>query len=348
MSVFLVKQKTFKAYDFIHANPNRPNLKRWKTSVNKVCLLQSMMAYSHNSTLLRGNVWPKLEKLLERKPSPNLTTRFREQVRISAAFLIELAKERKVEVVMTVEFQDKNWIFKFTINAKGNGVFFKRMTDKEKSEFTTAIMSGEGKLTIELIFGEAAEPTPVRPLFAQEQITSIARKMLDEQIQCDLQLISQDGTVFPCHKAFLAVHSTWFHQLFQNKPEEKVWKISMTLEGLRAFLNYVYYVDMEVPKKDLRVAVELLKVGNKYSIVPLEKDMKNLLLEFQTSAMSVEVALLLFCFARKVKGYDLLKMKAIKLMKWNLTKVSELKDLQGILGNDSDTVKELELMGLYK
>ncbi|CAL8140881.1 unnamed protein product [Orchesella dallaii] len=108
----------------------------------------------------------------------------------------------------------------------------------------------------------------------------------------------------------------WFHHLFQSRPEEKIWKFRMTEERLTAFLKYIYYADAEDPKKNLKIAMELLKIRRKYKITSMEKGMTDFLLEVPTTAFTWEIALDLFCLTKKEKGFEALKNKAIELMKW--------------------------------
>ncbi|CAL8124700.1 unnamed protein product [Orchesella dallaii] len=257
-----------------------------------------------------------------------------------------MSKEGKVELEMTVEYEDKKWNFDFTINSKGVGVMCKKLDSKLKAEFREALYSGEAKTTFKLNFRDVE---PLHRILPHDQTAMVSRKLLDLQIQSDVQLVAQNGMKFPCHKAFLAGHSAWFDHLFRMQPEEKIWKFDMTEVGLRAFLKYVYYADTEVPKNNLGIALELLKIGRKYNITLVEKGMQALILEIPTSSLGVETSLRLFCLTRKEKGLENLRAKAIKLMKWNLTKVSESYTLQSIVkGEGSDTIAELDSIGLYK
>ncbi len=89
----------------------------------------------------------------------------------------------------------------------------------------------------------------------------------------------------------------------------------MTLEGVKAFLGYLYYRGKDSAKENCGIAVELLKAGNKYLIESLEMTMKEILMEKQCSWFEVDAALTLFFFASKVECHKDLKMKAIQVLK---------------------------------
>ncbi|CAL8138806.1 unnamed protein product [Orchesella dallaii] len=237
------------------------------------------------------------------------------------------------------------------LKKKGRGVALTNFTPQENSEFQQAIRSGRGKITIEIRFGgrRLIPPTTTEMPFQPIPTTSFARKLLEEQIQTDVHLVALNGDMFPCHKGFLAANSTWFHHLFQSRPEEKIWKFRMTKEGLAAFLKYIYYADTDDPKNNLKIGMELLKIGRTYKIASMEKGMMDLLLEVPTTAFSWEIASELFYFTRKEEGFETLRNKALELMKLNYVEVSESETLQGILGGeDLDTKKELDLIGFHK
>ncbi|CAL8124710.1 unnamed protein product [Orchesella dallaii] len=324
---------------------------RWKVGLNKISLLQSMVKNSDNNLLTQGDLWSKMGELLKKtyRPAPYIVVRFRDHIRVSAFFLRSfLSNDWKMVMEMTIEFEAKKWTFDFNINSQGVGVEWKikRLGRELKSEFKKALLSGKAKITVKLTFqGMIKTIIATSP---PDQTTQVVRKLLEEQIQSDMQLVAKNGTeLFPCHKAFLAGHSSWFDLSFRMEPEKEVWEVNMTEEGLSAFLKYVYYADTEVPKKNLKIAMELLKIGKEYQIALLEKEMKTLLLEVETSAMGVEIALELFCFTRKEKGWEELKAKAINLLNWNSTKVSKSYTLQSIVKGDEDTITELDSIGLY-
>ncbi|CAL8138814.1 unnamed protein product [Orchesella dallaii] len=348
MSLCFIKQKAFMAKTNHRITPTEIPYTRWTVRLSMACMLNSLIG---NSKLMQSNLWPKLEAFLQKKWCQDIYVRFRKQLYVSAGFLEEFSKEVRVMLEMTIEFEDKTWNFDFNINTRGRGVARKNIAPEEDSEFRQAIYSGKAKITIELIFGEIKQTHPTETKFPLQpsQSAIFARKLLEKQIQSDVQLVSQNGEMFPCHKSFLAGQSSRFHQLFEKRPEKKFWKFDMTEEGLSAFLKYIYYADIEEPKKNLKIGMELLKIGREYNITSLEKCMMDLMLEVPASTLTVEIALELFCFTRKEKEFEDLRKKVIKLMKWNSVKVSESRRLRRIVGrNDDDAIKELDSIGLYK
>ncbi|CAL8109789.1 unnamed protein product [Orchesella dallaii] len=262
----------------------------------------------------------------------NVNVRFRHRIHVSVSSLPDILIDWNVDLVMIIEYEDRTWNFDCNLSIRGRGVVLTKFTPQEDLEFRQAIRSGKGKITIEIKFGERRliPPTTTDMPFQPIPTTVFARNLLEEQIQTDVYLVSLNTVLFPCHKGFLAAHSAWFHHLFQSRPEEKIWKFRMTEEGLTAFLKYIYYADTEDPKKNLKIAVELLKIGRKYKITSMEKGMTDLLLEVPTTAFTWEIALELFCFLRKEEGFEALENKVIECMKRNSAKVSESETLQGI------------------
>ncbi|CAL8138850.1 unnamed protein product [Orchesella dallaii] len=342
MSVFFAKRKTFLAYEHpINRSKYTPNTV-WRVGLTKLCILQSLVE-NPNNLILRSNlwpVWPKLDELLK-KTHKYLNVRFREQIRVFATSLADIPIDWNVDLVMIIEYEDRIWNFDCNLNTRGRGVALTKFTPKENLEFRKAICSGKGKITIEIRFGgrRLNPPTTIEMPFQPIPTTCFARKLLEEQIQTDVRLVALNGDVFPCHKGFLAAQSAWFHHLFQSRPEEKIWKFRMTEEGLTAFLKYIYYADSEDPKKNLKIAMELLKIGRMYKIISMEKGMTDLLLEVPTTAFTREIALELSCFTRKEKGFEALKNKAIEL-EMELCKNHRNQKLVG--GEDLDTEKDLE------
>ncbi|CAL8138808.1 unnamed protein product [Orchesella dallaii] len=301
-------------------------------------MADSLMENSNNNLLRKRNLLPKMAEWMKKKWGLYVNMRFREQLGVSVPFLADLNKDWKITLGITIEYEDKTWDFDFYINSRGHGLSRKKFTPEENSEFVQAICSGQGRITVDINFGEIEQTneTGLKFPLPPNQISILVRKLLEEQVPRDVRLVAQNGEMFPCHKAILAGHCEWFHHLFQKRPEKNIWKFDMTEEGLSAFLKYVYYADTEEPKKNLKIGMELLKIGHKYEITLLEKLMMDLILEVPTSEFTWEIALELFCFTRNENGLTALRKKAIERMKLNSNSVnaSESETLQSIVDSE--------------
>ncbi len=101
----------------------------------------------------------------------------------------------------------------------------------------------------------------------------------------------------------------------KEKESKEILMDDMTLEGVKAFLGYLYYRGKDDAKNNCGIAVELIKAGNKYMVESLVKEMKEILMTKQCSWFEVDAALTLFFFASKLDVHVDLKMKSLQVLK---------------------------------
>ncbi|CAL8132408.1 unnamed protein product [Orchesella dallaii] len=106
------------------------------------------------------------------------------------------------------------------------------------------------------------------------------KDILLNQIQCDFKIIAKDDQLLQCHKAFLAAQSKVFTTMFNTACEETTnnqVKLPISHAGADAFLKFLYYSDVEAALGSPSLAMDLLELGHKYDISPLESKMKKIL-----------------------------------------------------------------------
>ncbi|CAL8132414.1 unnamed protein product [Orchesella dallaii] len=153
------------------------------------------------------------------------------------------------------------------------------------------------------------------------------KDILLNQIQCDFKIIAEDDQVLQCHKAFLAAQSKVFTTMFNTTCEEtksNQVKLPISYDGADAFLKFLYYSDVEAALGSPTLAMDLLELGHKYDISPLESKMKTILLGRNNWWYSADNALRLFYWSCKVTEHEDLKKKAVDVIR---SKVQELKGL---------------------
>ncbi|CAL8105947.1 unnamed protein product [Orchesella dallaii] len=158
----------------------------------------------------------------------------------------------------------------------------------------------------------------------------LSKNILLNQIQCDFKIIAKDDQVLQCHKAFLAAQSKVFATMFNTACEETTnnqVKLPISHAGADAFLKFLYYSDVEAAVRSPTLAMDLLELGHKYDISPLESKMKKILSIRKNWCYSADDALRLFDWSCKVTAHGDLKKKAVDVIR---SKVHELKGLNRI------------------
>ncbi|CAL8132411.1 unnamed protein product [Orchesella dallaii] len=153
------------------------------------------------------------------------------------------------------------------------------------------------------------------------------KNILLNQIQCDFKIIAKDDHVLKCHKAFLAAQSKVFTTMFNTACEETTnnqVKLPISHAGADAFLKFLYYSDVEAALGSPTLAMDLLELGHKYDISPLESKMKKILSGSKNWWYSADNALRLFDWSCKVTEHGDLKKKAVDVIR---SKMEELKGL---------------------
>ncbi|CAL8132417.1 unnamed protein product [Orchesella dallaii] len=153
------------------------------------------------------------------------------------------------------------------------------------------------------------------------------KDILLNQIQCDFKIIAKDDQVLQCHKALLAARSKVFTTMFKAACEETTnnqVKLPISHAGADAFLKFLYYSDVEAALESPTLVMDLLDLGHKYDISPLESKMKKILSGRNNWWYSADNALRLFDWSCKVTEHGDLKKKAVDVIR---SKVQELKGL---------------------
>ncbi len=152
-----------------------------------------------------------------------------------------------------------------------------------------------------------------------QDVLCINRKMLKDEVACDVTIIPNNQVPIKCHKNFLCAHSTVLDVMFQTQMKESktstVEMPDMSEQSVRAFLEYLYLWEVKAANKSSLIAFELLHAGHKYDIKKLEESMEKILLSKESIWYNVDVAMKLFLFARNHPEGDQLKMKAIQVLK---------------------------------
>lgn len=158
-----------------------------------------------------------------------------------------------------------------------------------------------------------------------QDVLCINRKMLKDEVACDVSIIPKNGAAIKCHKNFLCAHSAVLEAMFQTKMKESktntVEMPDMTEESVRAFLQYLYLWEVKEANKSSLIAFELLHAGHKYDIQKLEECMEKILLSKESPWYKVDVAMKLFLFARNRPEGAKLKIKAIQVLKAYVMKI---------------------------
>lgn len=102
---------------------------------------------------------------------------------------------------------------------------------------------------------------------------------------------------------------------FKGAKERTLDLKDMREDCVRALLGFLYYWDLDKPKSDLNLAIELLEAAHKYDIVSLENAMKRILLDKPIWAFDVEQALELFFVGVSIGNMEELKLKSAMVLK---------------------------------
>ncbi|ODM88221.1 hypothetical protein Ocin01_18462 [Orchesella cincta] len=113
-------------------------------------------------------------------------------------------------------------------------------------------------------------------------------------------------------------HCPAFENMFKtntNLVQQSRHQLSLSEEGLKALLDFVYCLKLDIPKEKPGVALALLEIGIKMQMPMLTKAMNNLLVEQPDDWLKFDAALQLLLHSTKMRGYEELKNKAIRAMK---------------------------------
>ncbi|ODM88575.1 Speckle-type POZ protein-like, partial [Orchesella cincta] len=225
-----------------------------------------------------------------------------------------------------------------SFNEEGDCVF-KFESSREKSRFLATIQEGsqfEGDVCIWLLAKSPIEEWTDGgiPLPSAVSVTS---KILEKQIDCDFELIAENGKRFKCHKLFLAVSSPVLARMLDTECEEmknKAYQMSLSEEGVKTFLDFIYRAESMESIPSPAVSLELLEAAHKYDVSALEVAMKALFLKQKSEWMEVDVAVMLYLHARNVKGYEPLMWTAIQVIKSKPAELMKSKLFDELLKND--------------
>ncbi|ODM94795.1 Kelch repeat and BTB domain-containing protein 12, partial [Orchesella cincta] len=262
----------------------------------------------------------------------------------------KLQEDESLKLKLTMENTEMRKTYHFDIKIESHSdsitFFTDEKWDREDMTYFRIFITMHGlKITLELTLkkkmrNRSSDPTII-----------MGRKALEEQILCDFELIAENGTKFPCHKVFLASHSPVFSRMIQincrESTENSCHVQGVPEEGVKAFLKYVYYGDVEDANGSQRIAFGMMEMGHRYDIGSLERAMKDILLRLPTASFDASVALWMFSFAMKVEGCEDLKEKAIEVIKLKPKEVMGCGVIDLILEKDKVTAKELLSVSLH-
>ncbi|ODM96751.1 Kelch repeat and BTB domain-containing protein 3 [Orchesella cincta] len=151
----------------------------------------------------------------------------------------------------------------------------------------------------------------------QKHVDPMLKSLPVDAKYSDFTIIADGDVRIPCHKMFLAHHSTVLDKMFQTKcmeTREKCVKMKASEKGVKAFMKYVYHFDLADAFGSSNVAVDLLDIARVYKVKPLEKAMKTLLLKRAEEWLDLDAALKLFLCTNGKVGLKSLKEKALKFV----------------------------------
>ncbi|ODM88495.1 hypothetical protein Ocin01_18187 [Orchesella cincta] len=131
----------------------------------------------------------------------------------------------------------------------------------------------------------------------------------------DFALVAENGVAMTCHRNFLEAHCPSFEIAFGNQSTPIQHRLNLSEEGLKALLEFVYCLKLDIPREKPSVALELLDIGVKKQMPMLTKAINSLLVEQPDDWFGFDAALQLFLHSIKLQGYDELKKKAVRSMK---------------------------------
>ncbi|ODM88761.1 putative BTB/POZ domain-containing protein, partial [Orchesella cincta] len=153
---------------------------------------------------------------------------------------------------------------------------------------------------------------------------SFLQVLLPEGVECDFELISENGARIPCHRRFLSRNSTVLARMFETEwkdSQEKACNMNISEDGLNALLKFIYNASIDDPLGSPSIALELLETAYHYDIPLLEKAVRKILIKQSVSWYTTEMALKQHRFSLSVDGYRDLKWKAVKVIE---TKTGEV------------------------
>ncbi|CAL8092027.1 unnamed protein product [Orchesella dallaii] len=172
----------------------------------------------------------------------------------------------------------------------------------------------------------------------------MCKAFLDDKIACDFELISKNGSRIPCHKAFIAWNSPVLSVMLQTdckESKENAYELGLSEDGVKAFLEFIYYGNMDRPNERPTIALELFEAAHKYNVQAMEKAIKNMLLRKQTTWFPIDVALQLFVLTNQTNSYPDLKWRVLQVIKGKPVEMKESSVFDDLLHGDPNTAKEL-------
>lgn len=105
------------------------------------------------------------------------------------------------------------------------------------------------------------------------------------------------------------------HGNFEEGRTHQIKMDDISDRGARAFVNFLYCKDMNVPFDNPKIAVELLLVSHKYQITCLENAMKALLMVKPWEWFDIPSTIQLYFFAKNLDLLSQLSDKAFLILK---------------------------------
>ncbi|ODM87000.1 hypothetical protein Ocin01_19682 [Orchesella cincta] len=87
--------------------------------------------------------------------------------------------------------------------------------------------------------------------------------ILKRQATSDFVLVAENGVAMTCHRNFLEAHCPSFEIAFGNQSTPIQHRLNLSEEGLKALLDFVYCLKLDIPREKPSVALELLDIASK-------------------------------------------------------------------------------------
>ncbi|ODM96371.1 BTB and MATH domain-containing protein 42 [Orchesella cincta] len=353
MRVYLIEDTSF---EIVYRRTHDEDHVQYTGSEN--FMLDSVHPAKHNINDFDVKLLTAIQNCLERR-DVMITTSFTVtdrspptvEIRVQGPFLSRLLNEYKEPLKMRLTVAFRQWSGNSmklittemeATTALGGDWIFEDNIEMESTYFVDQVAAGI--LSVELIpdgAGSSNLPDSIQ----------MNRKFLEEGMQSDFVLVSENDVHIRCHKLFLAGHSPVFFRMFQTdckEFKEGACTMRKSEEGVRAFLRFIYYASIEDPLESPTVALELLELGHEYDIPTLENAMKEMFLKKPDTWFSVDVAVLLFHRSLKVNGYEDLKRKVVQVIKAKPEGLNDSAVCDDLFKEDPKAAKELLSLCLQK
>ncbi|ODM93065.1 BTB/POZ domain-containing protein, partial [Orchesella cincta] len=148
----------------------------------------------------------------------------------------------------------------------------------------------------------------------------VLKTIMCHEASSDISIQGIDDVKVPAHKCFLIAQSPVLKEMLQQYTFGRLKLADISLNCLRALLEYLYTFEISRAVKSPKVAVDLFVAANKYEIQPLQDKLAKMILERRIGWFHITPTLDLFLCVRKLgktTTTDELKRKIGQVLKWN-------------------------------